>query len=500
MKKYKTLFLIITLSLGFYSCDQEVYTGPEEEEFISTAGIFVDSYPREFMIYLDGQISGFVTPDTLKFLMPGSHQITLRKYLYQDTSIVVGLNDEETESLFVDVLSNPINRGTIECSSSPDNAEIIINDSATGLLTPTILSNLLPGQYNIQYELSGHRGRNKTVTVSARSWQSVYFALDDTTTWVKYTTSVSNIAGNTVSRIAVDDDNTIWVGTDDKGISHYDRENWTTYNSSNSILSSNKINAVTIGNNIVYVGLPNSLALFNGSSWMEYSITGYTDGTISDLLVDNNGVLWIATSRGLITFNGSAFDYFSQTDTGFQNDDFTSLAIDINGDVWIGIRQVFGTDTYIGGGIAKYDGVSFTHYDSSIWGSEFDNSISKIKVGPDGTKWIGHLRNLDMNEMGGLSSYDGNAWNEVNFQLNDIVTNQPRINSIFVDANNTKWGGTTHFGLFRFNTPEGPKEFFNNGNSGLIGNKIIDIVEDHDGNLWLAVSGAGIVKLKVDKL
>lgn len=88
-KKYVlTIYMLalILLIASIISCDKNIFTGITEIEKLFYGEVFLDSNPDSALIYVDNKNSGYFTPDTIKWLESGTHTITLKKYLFQDTS------------------------------------------------------------------------------------------------------------------------------------------------------------------------------------------------------------------------------------------------------------------------------------------------------------------------------------------------------------------------------------------------------------------------------
>ena len=104
---------------------------------------------------------------------------------------------------------------------------------------------------------------------------------------------------------------------------------------------------------------------------------GLIDDRVSDLLLDHNGNLWIATQGGLACFDGSTFRTFT-TEDGLPSNRLHCVFEDSQGHLWLG------TD----GGVAQYDGRLFQTIKSQHIGS-----VLKILEDRDGAFWFGTAQN-----------------------------------------------------------------------------------------------------------
>ena len=100
---------------------------------------------------------------------------------------------------------------------------------------------------------------------------------------------------------------------------------------------------------------------------------GLIDHQVTDLLLDRNGNLWIATLSGLSCFDDNVFHNFTTAD-GLPSDHIRCLLEDSQGHLW------FGTD----GGVVHYDGQYFQTIKSPHIGS-----VSQILEDRDGDFYLG---------------------------------------------------------------------------------------------------------------
>ena len=104
---------------------------------------------------------------------------------------------------------------------------------------------------------------------------------------------------------------------------------------------------------------------------------GLIDDRVTDLLLDRNGNLWVATQRGLSCFDGTVCRSFT-TEDGLPNNRIRCLHEDRQGHLWLG------TD----GGVVLYDGQLFQTIKSPHIGP-----VCQILEDRDGTFWFGTVQN-----------------------------------------------------------------------------------------------------------
>ena len=156
------------------------------------------------------------------------------------------------------------------------------------------------------------------------------------------------------------------------------------------------------------------------------------------------------------------------TDDGLSLDNITSSLLDQSGNLWLGTW---------GGGISKFDGISFTNFTTAHGLS--NNLIHCLAEDQEGNIWIG-------TEGGGISIYDGYTFTIKNTSdglANDVIYGITQVGNgnIWIAAGE---GGASKYDGENFTTY--------NQNNGLQGNSIIKIAEDNNGFIWFATGSNGI--------
>ncbi|NWF90327.1 MAG: PEGA domain-containing protein [Ignavibacteriaceae bacterium] len=477
---YFLILFIIALVLP--SCEKDV-TLTSADEVIHFGFIYVDSYPQGAAIYQNGKNTGRFTPDSLRYLPSGDYLLTLKMKYFRDTSISLQLKEPELKSYFIDYFSNPAMLGSINFTSDPTGAKIILNDSDLNVVTPTILMNLKPGSYKVKFKKANHRDANIVTIVESNRMSSSYFKLRDTSKWVDYQISNSNISSNHLTCIAVDQNNIKWIGSYDKGLLRYDGINFTSFSSDKSPLPSNNITCLSIDNqNSLWIGTDAGLAKYKNDIWNVYTKnnSGLNNNNISTIEFEGN-VVWIGTPVGLAKYDGSVWILYDTiiTRPSVNYAAVNDIAIDNLGNKWLATAST---------GIFKFN--------NGFWGTAYTDSISNIPsnnltsnaVSTDGEIWFGHLPGIG--KRGGLSIFKNHVWKNI-FIGSDVNL----IEDIYIDDSNTKWVSTVE-GLSQI-VGESPLFFYNRNNSLISYSHIKAVVRDNDGILWIATFGGGLNKFKL---
>lgn len=475
-------FVVIVATL---SCQKEVFTTEPTEAKPRNSKIIVNSYPVGAKIYLDGKNIGGKTPDSLNWLQPGAHTITLKLGLFPDRSYAFQIQDSARLTWFYDYYSDTLNYGKVYCISLPTAANIIFNNTYLNRKTPIQLDSLMPGEYKIKVEHPGYRADSSVVRVIGGYRQDISFVLDDTTYWVGYSMKNSPISNNHITTVVVDKDNAKWIGTMDGSVYLFDGSTWTVTQLGSAVTC-----MAIDQQNSVWVGTEDGLYSFDRSlhKWVNYNFA-LASTHVNTIAVDNNDFVWVGTENGLARYNRTSWQLITTDyeDANLISNFITSLAVDTYNRVWIGTD--IGTNVANGPLWKTYQVSDMNLFeDTSEYISEY---IRDIEVDKNGIIWIAHKFDFTTNQKGGLVSFDGWNWQLIN--LDGISTNY--IKKIVVDEENYKWIISTSEGMGKFSQPD--RMLIVTGADSAIPTKFInDCIIDLNGDLWIATFGGGLAKLK----
>ena len=196
------------------------------------------------------------------------------------------------------------------------------------------------------------------------NWKGV--SVYDGKSWHSYTTA-DGIVDEWVYALAVDEDGSIWLGTEG-GVTHYDGRTFVSYNHEDGLGA----DAETIG---PYEPIPNpsfhhqtaegkeaegynpnyilaaavdrrntkwfgtwgaGLSRFDGKNWKTYTVKdGMPGNFVSDILVDRQGDLWVATDGGIGLFRDNRWETLTSAQ-GLLDDRVFSASMDEVGTKWFG--------------------------------------------------------------------------------------------------------------------------------------------------------------------
>ena len=213
--------------------------------------------------------------------------------------------------------------------------------------------------------------------------------------------------------------------------------------------------------------VPESLAGYTKRRWTAQD--GLPQNAIRHLLQTRDGYLWIATSNGGVArFDGVSFTTFDMTNTpGFPSNWISTIHEAADGAVWIGTSD----------GLARYQGGAFTFH--RLGPDATHNLIRTIQEGPNGQLWVASV--------GQVVRRNGDAWTPISL-------GNPGINTLLLDRTGTLWIGTAT-GLIEWN--EGIRQTWTS-KDGLPEAGIEDLFEDSQQRLWVMTRG-GLVTIDRQK-
>lgn len=286
--------------------------------------------------------------------------------------------------------------------------------------------------------------------------------------WLSFNTKNSRLPDDEIYCVKIDAFDNLWVATQHGGLVKFDGTYWTIYDTTNSQIPSNMVNSLTIdkyGNK--WAATSKGLAEFDGNVWTIYNSknSGLCFDVVLVIGIDLSGNKWIGTSYGgLSKFDGTHWTSYHSYDSGIQIDCVMSIGIDNVGRKWFGtdynglyLYDDFGwmsflkqrtitsiifdsmSNTWIAGdlGLAEYDGLKWTVYDSS--NSSLPHlGANSIAIDKYGAKWLGTFS--------GLAKFDGTNWSIFSKENSGLPDNHVR--SVAIDSKGNKWLGSNVAGIF----------------------------------------------------
>jgi ligand-binding sensor domain-containing protein/signal transduction histidine kinase/DNA-binding response OmpR family regulator len=253
----------------------------------------------------------------------------------------------------------------------------------------------------------------------------------------------------------------------------------------------------------MWIGTFNGLNRYGGYNFTVYQYDqndpqSISHNYISSILEDHEGQLWVGTSDGLNCYNRSTDNFkhyrHSNSDSKSINDNqIESIFEDSKGRLWIGTRN---------GGLDLLDrsSGSFTHnvYNKNEKNSLSSNFVRTIFEDSNKNIWIGH-RNGAIDVL-----YDKHKiFKHLSYQGGKLTTSS--VMSIVESPDKNIWVGTQGDGLFRIQANNNSilivAHYLHNTSqqTSIVGNIILSLMIDHNGKLWIGTEDEGLNILDIPK-
>ncbi len=171
------------------------------------------------------------------------------------------------------------------------------------------------------------------------------------------------------------------------------------------------------------------LLRYNGSQWDTFPVFNAISATnkVNALAVDAANNIWIGSNMGLTKYDGTSFTTYNTTNSTLINDTVISLACN-SGNVYAGTYK----------GLSVYNGTGFTNYNHAGNGMKSD-TIYCITAESASAIWLGNKFGID-------------KFNGSNFVFNYVTAGNiaDTVNCIYLDSINNKWIGTNGHGLIKY--------------------------------------------------
>ncbi len=196
--------------------------------------------------------------------------------------------------------------------------------------------------------------------------------------------------------------------------------------------------------------------------------TTIAGNNVQCIAVDNNGDKWIGTDGGLSKFDGKNWKIYTKKD-GFQEGEIYSIAIDINGDKWVATAN----------GLFKFDNIKWTSYDYK------DNNalIKIIAIDTVGNKWLGSEK--------GLTKFNDTTFIKFKLFKNTTLINHAEIVSIEFDSLNHPVLATRKEGIYKWDGKNFKYYYYKWDGSSL---SLDNIALGKKGNIWMVGTTYFLIK------
>jgi len=298
----------------------------------------------------------------------------------------------------------------------------------------------------------------------------------------------SSISSNLISSFAIDINGNKWLIAQNL-INYFDKTSWKYFNDSNiSQLDFYLERIYDDGNRILWKG-ENIVIDYNDSLCLGYNSSVNNIKNINKagtFKVDSQGNIWQASKYGVLKYDGENWYTYNTENSPLPTNNIAKLAFDNSGNLLISTLPNAYNDEK--GVLLKFDG---TNWVTLYTCSQVGYYITGIETDESGNIWIGIIDRMTVGFIygGGLLKFDGITWGNYDIYNSGLPSNS--VVELCLDQDENLWIGTYDGGLAKFDRK---KEWtvFNTHNSPLPGNNIEQIEVDSIGNLWLGIQYSGL--------
>jgi len=188
-----------------------------------------------------------------------------------------------------------------------------------------------------------------------------------------YNTENSNLPNNYVNALKLGTDNSLWIGTYGGGLANLKNDTWKIFNKTNSSIASNNIFDVEIiHDSILWLASDKGVITYNSNDWGLYNQgnSSLTYDLVYSVTNEGDTVMWISANGGLSKYNGIWHQYTRENSGLPHNIVYTT--------------EIIGQSKYIGTmeGLASFNGY--------VWDTEFPEKTLVVKYeASNGNLWAG---------------------------------------------------------------------------------------------------------------
>jgi ligand-binding sensor domain-containing protein len=325
-----------------------------------------------------------------------------------------------------------------------------------------------------------------------------------------------------INDILKDKEGTIWAAGEKNGLIQYKKGKWNTYGEKDG-LSNREIKSLLLDDRgVMYVATTSGLFTRQpGEQFVE--LPEFHGTRINKVAKDADGKLWVGTVNGLYKELASDQWLYLSRENGLSNNDIRDIYFDVDGSIWLGtyrgginqLRETKFSSYYANEGLdveavgalcLLKDGSLLIGSTQGLIFSLKNNQIKKYPVKTPINQRIYSILQDDKKNLW-VASYDGlllitpDGKEKLFTEKNDLPTNQVRI--IFQDKKNQYWIGTRNAGLLKMDFKGyaiKPRfdKYMYEELNEINSTFIMDINEDSKNNLLLCTNTGGITTLSAD--
>ena len=293
-----------------------------------------------------------------------------------------------------------------------------------------------------------------------------------------------------VNTVRIDGNGVKWFTTEHQLIS-YNNSQWNIYN---ALDTANHVNDIfPYNNNNLWMGLTQGAITMSTGSGVIQNSTLYNESNstlssdiVNKVTVGNNGIAWFASAFSPCYLRNNKWDTIPYFSSNYPLHNFFQVypitGFGVHGDTCYASTNGAGVARFVYGA-NDVDGVTGASSYQNFGPCPIPNNVNCVYVDSSSNKWYGSQSGLIYHPSLKFES----QWLTYNNTSNGLINNN--VLTITKDKNNTLWIGTAA-GISTFNLSTINNPVFNNytTSNGLSDNNINSLAVDIDGSIWAATN------------
>lgn len=275
--------------------------------------------------------------------------------------------------------------------------------------------------------------------------------------------------GQIITSIAEDSTGKIWIGTTSGGAAVFDGKTFTSIDAKRG-LSENEVHCLVAKKDAMWIGLGSGIFEYTEKNNLLRKIVSFSN--LNTFCLDEQDAAWVGTANGLFRFKNGKKDSVALPTNPQTDYNISSLVSDKHGLIYIGTNA----------GMLIYRPSTNTFSQTPMTGALKGKQVRTIYIDHEGAAWAGTMNNLVIK-----SQADGNLL--VYDKSNGM--NAEAVYDITEDNTHHTWFATREQSLLKLRS----ESFSYFGNVyGMGTGTVFQIMEDHDGNMYIGSNENGLVK------
>ena len=272
-----------------------------------------------------------------------------------------------------------------------------------------------------------------------------------------------------VRALAVDQKGHLWMGTNHYGVARHDGTQLQYFNEKDG-LGDDRVNKIIVDpQGVVWIATAGGVTKYEEGVFRTYTTKdGLADDGVYGMYLDKSGRLWFGTNQGVSYMENGKIYPFEVPKPEVDNPS-PSLSDNGVGDIFQDSKGQFWF-SFDGHGITIYDGKDF-HFLTTANGLQ-DNKAGGFYEDSKGGIWISSM-------LGGISRYVDGTFEHF---TKDGIVDGVETSGIYEDRKGDLWFAAEHQGVYRY---DGKTFELFNEDDGLVSQGIISFYEDDQGRFWL---------------